>query len=115
MNSVFTAPPTGRADGGYAWPEILRNGTGKTVYNFASSGATCTNDIFNRQLSLSNGSVIPNPDVISQIERYQYRVHDKYDPSKTVAMIFIGVSAMLRYRIFSAAVAQADSPWVMLD
>ncbi|OTB15746.1 carbohydrate esterase family 16 protein [Daldinia sp. EC12] len=64
-----TAPPAGTiiptanvtASGGYTWPHFASQQLGATTYNYAVSGATCSNEIVYRYLESING---PFPSVI---------------------------------------------------
>ncbi|KAI1075580.1 carbohydrate esterase family 16 protein [Whalleya microplaca] len=64
-----TAPPAGvviptaniTASGGNTWPHFVSQQLGSTTYNYAVSGATCSNEIIRRYLSSING---PFPSVI---------------------------------------------------
>ncbi|PWN47557.1 hypothetical protein IE53DRAFT_382036 [Violaceomyces palustris] len=100
--------PTGRADGGNSWPEWIRIDQGQretkgappggkpfkkgqwNVENYAQSGATCDNRLFNRE---------PVPDVLQQIHllKTKYnttspRSYLKSDPSTSVAAMWIGTN-----------------------
>ncbi|KAI8957298.1 carbohydrate esterase family 16 protein [Daldinia sp. FL1419] len=64
-----TAPPAGiviptanvTASGGYTWPHFVSQQLGSTTYNYAVSGATCSNEIIYRYLESIHG---PFPSVI---------------------------------------------------
>ncbi|KAI1655131.1 carbohydrate esterase family 16 protein [Daldinia decipiens] len=64
-----TAPPAGTviptanvtASGGYTWPHFASQQLGATTYNYAVSGAACSNEIIYRHLESING---PFPSVI---------------------------------------------------
>lgn len=75
--------PAGRWSGGEAWPEIIANGTGVKVQNYAVAGATCSNSLFNRTIL---------PAVDQQIQQFASRNGSSQDFSNTVAAVFIGTN-----------------------
>ncbi|KAI1467712.1 carbohydrate esterase family 16 protein [Daldinia caldariorum] len=104
-----SAPPPGTliptanvtASGGYTWPHFASQQLGATTYNYAVSGATCSNEIVKRYLESINApfpSVIDYeiPAFLADVE-YALRVEDNdflsnRKPNNTVYALWIGTN-----------------------
>lgn len=73
---------------------MLRNGSNVQVLNFAVSGATCSNSLYPRNITVADGSVVPLPAVDMQIETFQQYNSTLKEALDYTAMIFIGVSKL---------------------
>jgi hypothetical protein len=70
---------------------MLRNGSNVQVLNFAVSGATCSNSLYPRNITLADGTIVPLPAVDSQIETFQQYNRTLSEEVDYTALIFIGV------------------------
>ena len=98
------------ADGGRPWPQYVAQYSGAHVYNYAVSGAVCSNDITPRTFAAINA---PFP-AVEQYEIPAYIADSKYvypngtkfldDPvDETVYSIFIGTNDLGNYAFISDA------------
>lgn len=70
---------------------MLRNGSDVQVLNFAVSGATCSNSLYPRNITIADGTVTPLPAVDMQIETFQQYNSTLSEGVDYTALIFIGV------------------------
>ncbi|KAG6019836.1 hypothetical protein E4U41_003062 [Claviceps citrina] len=88
-------PSNNTASGGAAWGRFVANSTGASYYNYAVSGAQCTNNIDSRDLDVINA---PFPSVLEyQIPAFEQDVrHQDLYPSRradnTVYAVWIGTN-----------------------
>nr|POF00943.1 acetylesterase [Quercus suber] len=54
VNPPSTSQNPNSASGGYQWPQFVRSSTGVSLYNYAVSGAVCSNEITPRFLATIN-------------------------------------------------------------
>ncbi|KAJ9629894.1 hypothetical protein H2203_002278 [Taxawa tesnikishii (nom. ined.)] len=112
INNNGSAPPVGwvdpanyhAADGGRPWPQYVAQYAGVDVYNYAVSGAVCSNEITPRWFSAINA---PFPDIAGyELPAYIADSHYVYPngtkfmndvPSSTVYAIWIGTNDLGNY------------------
>lgn len=88
-------PSNSTASGGYAWGRFVANATGANYYNYAVSGAQCTNNVDSRNLDVING---PFPSVLEyEITAFEQDIHyPKLYPNRlaqnTIYALWIGTN-----------------------